>query len=279
MTRVALPQLMTALQGELLRHPHTALAYLTAWLDPLTVLDVAADPGSGESDDYLLYALEACRQCFPEVYAVTAQLVGAGATYRDVETYICSHLQSYLEVPPDSLEAFAYGVPFQPLGIEYGHEVVACYPALVPILKWLGMDPEAGCEGKSTLLERLITSLQSLESNETAQDVLHLLHWLYGSSGNTAVDYSEEAFWDSGIDSADWTPDNVAFMNEIHREARTFIDHALRGADTLRADATWRRAFRRNYKKLQGATDVSHIRLHWPVSAGDCPEQGTDPAA
>ena len=81
MTRIALPHLMMALQGELLRHPHTALAYLAAWLDPLAVLDSTADPGSGESDDYLLYALEVCRQCFPAVYAVTAQQIVAGARW------------------------------------------------------------------------------------------------------------------------------------------------------------------------------------------------------
>lgn len=277
---LSLPHAIQSLRQALVARPTTALACLAAWLDPLPVLNLTPDPASGDTDELLLFGLDVCRTCFPEVYAQAVQQVRHGSPYRDIERVICHGMRPYLEVAPDSLDSLSQGVPFQPMGITYGPEFEAQYPDLVPILTWLGADPDEGLEDVRHVMDCLITSLSTVAEDETAQDILWLLHWLYGSSGNTAVDYSEDAFWESGIQYEDWTPDHVAFMNGLHREAGDILDRALRGATTLRTDTAWQRAFRRNAQILKGPPhDRRSPRLRWPARAGRRAEQTPDASA
>jgi hypothetical protein len=190
---------------------------------------------------------------------------------RNLETIICEGVGDQLVVPPQSLEEIGWGVPFEAMGIEYGADLAEQHPAIVPILGWLGCSPEDGSEGLEVVAKGLINSLREQDGNSTAQDVLHLLEWLTSSSGNSAVDYDHETFWESEIALLDWTLDNVALMNELHQEARELLGAAMRAVRLLDEDVLWQRAFRANCSKLRKRGHQhgkQPIRLRWPKSVG-----------
>lgn len=269
--------LLLTLQQGLASQPTTALAYLTAWLDPLPLRDLTADPASGDSDELLHHALLVCRECFPAVYADAIQRLHYGATYRDLEGCICAGMSHTLEIPPDTLDAIAYGVPFQPMGLAYDEEFPDRYPDLLPIFGWLEADPTAGLETAYPIIERLIHSLTDLPHG-TAVDLVALLQWITGSSGNTAIDFGDDDYWDSGIQPLDWSLEHIALMNEIHSEAQAHIERAKHAVKTLNENATWRQAFIRNYTLLKGVARVDpDQRLRWPTGARRRTEPTADP--
>lgn len=275
-----LPQTVAYLRQALLAEARTALAFLSAWLDPLALWQAEdAWPDIAEEDE-LLYALHVCRTCFPAVYAEATHALTQGTADAALSRLLVEGINRGLVVPVESLEALRWGVPFAPLGVSYGDDLREQYPALLPILSWLGGNAETGLDEVPHVVAGLVSSLEKIKNNPIAADLLCLLAWLQGSSGNTAVDYAPDAYGDSGLDFLDWTPPDVALVNEIHTEAEAFVGAALRGAHTLTTDAAWRQTFRRHcrlYRK-RGNHDPHDDPGGWPSSAGNGAHPASNPA-
>src|SRR5579871_3169245 len=103
------------LNTAMLNHPAQTLANVVAWLDPVTLNREVGDGGdvnydAYEEGDYFTPALEICRQCFPEVYTQTCQLMWQGADEYTLERHLISGINTHLVAPLEDLEQIGYGV-------------------------------------------------------------------------------------------------------------------------------------------------------------------------
>ncbi len=260
----------------LLTDPRLALASVTAWLDPVYLMGDVEDTVDLDEADDVRVALQICRACFPQAYAEANQLLWQGADEFTLRRYVLDGINAGLVAPLDDLEQVRYGPPIEGMGLCLDDpEFRDAFPDLADVLADFGLDPEDGLADFQVAQQIARHLADSLE--ETAKPALmniaHLLNWLFSMSGNTLVDMSMEDIWDSGMDMPDWTPDDVAFVNEMTREARQILDAATAGEKVLHADPTLRAAFRQNIDRVKQAlhrqgTRRSHDRLsldlQWP---------------
>ena len=123
------------LANAMLDDPLLTLANAVAWLDPLWT--TAEDFEYEEGDDVGM-ALYVTRSAFPEIYAGAVERLHAGATYAQLDTYICKEINKY-GIPLDGLEAIAYGIPLIAYGVDLSDpELYAAHPDLLPILALFG---------------------------------------------------------------------------------------------------------------------------------------------
>ncbi len=223
-----------------------ALATCAVWLDP--ALFSAGEFDSGSEEDDLTYALHICREGFTEVYVEAVQALWRGEGWPALNRAICTGLNRHLVTPLRSLEQIRYGVPFEALGVDRDDpDFSTQYPQLVPIAAWFeaeGSDPQ----------ETAAVLIQSLAPNGDTgihADLAHLLGWLFGVTGNTLVDWSEDLLWEQGIDPPDWTPDDIQFLNEVQEEAHQIVASALRALECLEQNQRWAQILQRNLKLVR----------------------------
>jgi len=77
--------------------------------------------------------------------------------------------------------------------------------------------------------------------------------WMFSLSGNTAVDYTAEAFWENGYDMPQWSADDITLINDINQEAHDLIASALNALASLETDSALFRALTRNVKAVLNA--------------------------
>lgn len=257
------PVLLSALMDS---DPRLALVNAIAWLDPATLTQGAADPRYIEFDydaeEPLTIGLHVCRECFPIVYAGAIQLQWQGADERTIERFILEGMGAYLVVPPQVLEELRYGpsVDFCGLYLNTLEPEDADNPPfdqLLPLFGLFGLtaggdEPD---EVQSTVFIVAKVLVQSLTTRRESVyiDLANLLTWMFSFSGNTAIDYTEEAFWENGYDTAEWTLSDVALIDDINREAHEHVTSAFRAMNALESDLDLRRAFTRNIKAVTNA--------------------------
>jgi hypothetical protein len=137
---------------------------------------------------------------------------------------------------------------------------------------------EADYTCAQNIATRLVQSLGFYPEPSPQQDLANLLRWIFGSSGNTLVDNSDEMLYESGLELFDWTPDNVAFMNEVQAEAQQIIDSALRALERLEHDADWQTALQHNCQQLIERRSTC-VTLRWPSNVGGSAPDAADPPA
>jgi hypothetical protein len=264
-----------------LQTPRLALATLASWLDSIGLLNLDNQDFDYDGDD-LPAALLACRDCFLDVYTRGLVALTEGVPPADLERQICQGVSQHLVVGIEDIEQFKWGVPCEGLGIDLegydGLPLDEAYPRLRPVLDSLGFTSTSG-EVEYTHAGQIATHLvQSLDSYTEAaphQDFANLLRWIFGASGNTLVDNSNEMLYESGLEPLDWTPDNVAFMNEVQTEAQQILDSAFRALERLEHDAEWQIAFQANCQQLMERT-CTRASLAWPAVAGGSPSDAAD---
>ncbi len=259
----ALPALLTTLMGD---DPHLLLVQAVAWLDPGNLTAYQPDPRyidfDYDAEDDLTVGLYVCRECFPAVYASVMQLQWQGVDERHITRCLLEGISTQLTIPIGSLEELRYGPPVDLCGVDLqlldpDDAENPPFDRLLPLFADFGLS-RGGDEPRDVQQAAFETAqvlIQSLTSRpETVyQDTAKLLLWMFSLSGNTAVDYTQEAFWENGFDMANWTPEDVALINDINQEARDFITSALNGLQILETDSALRKAFNRNVRTLKKA--------------------------
>lgn len=253
------------LSNAMLTDTRTALANAVAWLDPTSILGMSQGDDEDhyyydERDDYayaLSVALRICRVCFPTIYTSTSQLIVRGATQDEIERHVCDSFNAYLATPIEDILEIPQGIPVQPMGICFwDYDFWEQHHNLHPFLADFGITEKGVNEDslKFADVEPIAAVLKhSLEQQpgDTYLKIVHLLEWVFSASGNTSIDMSAEEFYESGIAPLDWTPDNIAFMNEIHKEAEAIIAEAEQGLELLLSDPELHTVFRQNLRLVK----------------------------
>jgi len=60
------------------------------------------------------------------------------------------------------------------------------------------------------------------------------------------VDWSQEAMWESGAEYPDWSPEDIAFVNDMTREAQAIMGAAEGGMALVEDNAAVRKALQHN---------------------------------
>ncbi|MCC7447118.1 MAG: hypothetical protein IT324_06865 [Anaerolineae bacterium] len=254
-----------------------SLAQVVAWLDPVYLVNDGDALSSMDDENDVPYALHVCRQCFPAVYGGAVQLLRQGSDEVAVRRYMCDGMNQGLLTKLDDLEQVRYGVPVEGMGLclEDG-EFCDIYPDLAAIVADFGLYAETDYTDYQTarhIASLLVESLSGL-SSATLNHLAQLLTWLFALSGNTLVDMTMEDIWESGMEMPDWSPENIAFVNAMTREAQHIIDEATMGEKALHDDPALHTALRKNIqrvrrmlsrtKRSKSNHDRSVIHLDWP---------------
>ncbi len=267
------------LSTAMLTDPRLALANVVAWLDPVHLADEEEPAADVDEDDDVRLALQVCRTCFPPIYTEAVQLLWQGTDAFTLHRFLRDGLNAGLPAHLDDLEQVRYGPPIEGMGLCVDDpEFPEMYPDLVDLLADFGLDPETGLQAFPAAQQVARYLIDSLEATgrETLTNIARLLAWLFSMSGNTLVDMSMEDIWDSGMNMPDWTPEDVAFVNEMTLEARQILNAATAGEKALHGDPVLRAAFRTNINRVKHALrqqgrrrthDRHTLDLEWP----DCP--------
>lgn len=244
-----------------------SLALAAAWLDPALLTDCE------DEDDEFAYTLAICRRCFPDVYASAVQSLRDGASDLQIDRIFCEGIGRHLVVDVDDIQHLQYGVPWQALGIDLfdRQTLEESHPLLVTVAAWFAITTaDSRIEQVRRTAEALIKSLEPYGETGSHSDLANLLRWLFALSGNSLVDYTDEALYESGIEPVPWERDDIAFVNAVQQEAYDIVDAAERALNLLDTNATWRDVFQRNID-LTRRNPKHAARLDWPtnVSRGD----------
>jgi len=255
--------LLSTLMGS---EPRLLLVRAVAWLVPDSLTARPSDSRyidfDYDAEDEFAVGMYVCRTCFPAVYAGVIQLQWQGATERMLERYLLEGISAQLVVPLQDLDELRYGPPLDFCGV-YLHLLEpedAEYPPysrLLPIFAHFGLR-EGGDEAADIQDVALTTArvlIHSLNERKAGiyQDVANLLMWMFSLSGNTAVDYTAEAFWENGYDMPQWSADDITLINDINQEAHDLIASALNALASLETDSALFRALTRNVKAVLNA--------------------------
>ena len=60
------------------------------------------------------------------------------------------------------------------------------------------------------------------------------------------MDWSQEAMWESGAEYPDWSPEDIAFVNDMTREAQAIMGAAEGGMALVEDNAAVRKALQHN---------------------------------
>jgi hypothetical protein len=271
--------LQTGLAAAMLQDTALALANCAAWLDPVLLAESDTDlpyADYGEEDD-LAYALQVCRDCFPDVYADVVQRLWLGDSQAQLSRILCAEVSRFLVAPLHNLEQVKYGVPFEALGLDPGDpDFPAQYPHLARVTQWFGADGFA--DEARDIAAVLIQDLARCGDQGNHADLARLLGWLSGSTGNTLVDRTDEMLWESGIEPPAWTPEDVQFINDVQTEANQVVAAALRALDLLENHPAWAEALQHNVR-LVSERKANHARLvlEWPDNPGNGAPDSAEP--
>jgi hypothetical protein len=264
----------------MLEQPRLALANVAAWLQPTEAqrrLVQMNEDCYDDGDDGLEAALRVCQELFPELYQHAVDLVWQGADEHTLQTYLTNSINQHLVVPiqidEDCLEMLSWGIPVEMLGVDWlTSEFYEFFPDLAEILSDFGVTEAQPCDEAQvrTVGWALMHSLDALAERSTTYSALRwLCAWLFSASSNTAVDYTYDDFWDSGIELRPWTIENINEMNTMMTEAYSIVAAAEEGIRLLQTDTVLRGVFRRHVQKLLAMpnlhTKEKHdVRLRWP---------------
>lgn len=226
-----------------------------------------------------------CRECFPTVYAGAIQLQWRGADERAIGRYLLQGINAQLTVPVQSLDELRYGPPVAFCGVslpafEPEDTDQFLYDQLLPVFALCGLSADADMpddvEQAAYVAARVLVESLTVRAESVYQDLANLLTWLFSTSGNTAVDYTAEAFWENGYDTAEWSLNDIALINEINREAQVLVASALNAVQALDEDKPLRQAFSHNVKVVLNAVrktfkkgNPDHARTRYTSDAID----------
>ncbi len=210
-------QLAVALTAE----PLLLLASAVAAFDPFwntfdeEDIDYDADP--------LYIAVQVTRGAFPDIYAEAVEYLRAGASYQELDHLLCTAI-SAKGIPLDDLEAIGWGIPLHAVGVDLEDpEFYSVHSDLLPLLAPFGIDLPEGEMHSVDVPEcvypagRAIAASLLEQTDPALQQVGWAFGWLFACTGNSLIDYTDEAL--SEIPPLSWSEEDVAFAIELIEEA------------------------------------------------------------
>ena len=290
--------------------PTLALMQAVAWFDPIRLNVATGDltHDDEQAEDEMSLALRVCRVCFPDAYtgAMLLQLNGESETVR--VAYLCNAISAHLVMPISDLEELQYGPPLTCYGVD-DEELARIddedHPIFRsrPVFAWFGVqagtalydDWQVACYIGRVLIE----SLGLCQAPDYAT-LLTLFEWMFATSGNPLIDWSQDALNDSGSELPEWTPDDIAFVNDLSLEAEAMMQDVIYALNLLERDEAFGAVVRRNiliarreYRQLEKKRGKDHVAiisgneqcqhlarfLAWPERDGDSAQRSPDAAA
>lgn len=271
-------QLAVALTAD----PLLLLASAVATFDPFWAafdeidIDYETDP--------LTIALQVTRGAFPDIYAQAVERLRAGASYQKMDRLLCKAI-SAKGIPLDDLETIGWGIPLNAVGIDLEDpEFYAVHTDLLPILAPFGIEIP---EGETYSIDipdcvypagRAIAASLHEQPDQALREVGWVFGWLFSCTGNSLIDYTDEAL--SEIPPLSWSPDDIAFAIELIDEAEGILRDVQAGVEILKSTPWLQAALERNIAHLyrefkrKGKLDERTIRLEWTR-----PDDGADGTA
>ncbi|MBZ0297479.1 MAG: hypothetical protein K8L99_33285 [Anaerolineae bacterium] len=262
----------------MLDDPLLTLANAVCWLDPLW--ETSEDDVYEEGDGVGL-ALCITRSAFPDIYAGAVERIRSGAAEKELDSFICGAI-SQRGIPLDNLEFLGYGIPLTACGIELSDpDLYAARADLLPLVELFGIRPEPGHYNVEVpdcayTAGRIIADSLVQQDDAGLKQVGWALAWLFSCSGNTLIDYDDEAL--AEIPPLTWDQDDLAFAIELIEETGCMLRYVNAGLKLLEANpslfAALETNIQRTYKtiaKMKGKNDEPRIRLEWPplITGGD----------
>ena len=242
--------------------PTLALLQAVAWFDPTSLHDPTGEAYIDfdyDAENELTTGLHVCRACFPDLYAAANALLMQGWPERELARFICEGINAQLVTPIESLEALRYGPPLECYGVDPtllaevdDPEHIIYRSRAVYTLFGLAIDSDdmdGDWSGARLAVDILHHSLEQQPTSDY-RDLDALLSWMFSASGNSLVDWSQEAMWESGAEYPDWSLEDIAFVNDMTREAQDIMHAAESGFILLENDTTLRKALRRNIRTI-----------------------------
>lgn len=249
--------LQNALTHTINADPVLCLAHAAAWLDPLRS-DVDDMDMPESEDDTVFVALHILRRAFPEIYSDALQASHQGASYADLDRFICTAIAAH-GIPLDDLEWIASGIPLPAYGAALDDpDFYTAHPAVIPVLECFGVSPEPN----PYLIDvpdcvytagRFIAADLQRHDDEHFRQIGWLLHWLFSSSGNSSVDYDYETMCE--FQPLSWEADDLAFAIEIIQEADGIMADALAGLAFLTSQPELMQTLQDNAQRIYKAIE------------------------
>lgn len=272
----SLTEMYEQLAVSLTADPLLLLASAVAAFDPFW-----ADFDEADIDydtDPLTIALQVTRSAFPDIYAEAVERLRADAPYAEMDRLLCKAI-SAKGIPLDDLDTIGWGVPMTAVGVDLEDpEFYAVHTDLLPVLAPFGIDLPEGETYSVDVPEcihkvgcAIATSLHE-QADPALRQVGWLFGWLFSCTGNSLVDYSDEAL--AEIPPLSWSADDIAFAVELIEEADGIMRDVQIGLDHLKTTPDLMAVLERNiahlYRELKkkGKLDERIIRLEWTGTVG-----------
>lgn len=267
-------QLAVALTGD----PLLLLASAVATFDPFwSTFD---EDDIDYEDDPLYIALAVTRSAFPDIYAEAVEQMRSNTPRQDMDRTICQAITAK-GIPMDDLEVMSWGVPLNAIGVDVEDpEFYAVHNVALPALVPFGVDiPESETYSVDMpdcvyAAGRAVAASLYEQDDPTLKQVGWLYAWLFGCSGNSLIDLTNEDMYE--IQPLSWSADDIAFAVEMIEEADGIMSDAMAGLKHLTTSpdlmATMERNIAHLYRviKQKGKLD-DNARLNWsrPDSGAD----------
>ena len=259
--------LAVALTGD----PLLLLAAAVAAFDPFR--NEFGDDGISDECNPLFVALSVTRSAFPDIYAEAVEQMRSNVPHHEIENALCRAITAK-GIPIDDLEMMSWGIPLAAFGVDLEDpEFYAVHSDVLPALIPFGIKTLERETDRIDLPDPLHNAGRQVASSLQEQDepalkqVGWLYAWLFGCSGNSLVDVSNEDL--DELQPLSWSPDDVAFAIEMIEEADVIMSNAMAGLQYLTASPGFRAALERNvasvYRVLQKKGKRNDpVRLDWP---------------
>jgi len=242
--------------------PTLALLQAVAWFDPTSLHDPTGEAYIDfdyDAEDELTAGLHVCRACFPNLYASANALLMQGWPERDLARFICEGINAQLVTSIESLEALRYGPPLECYGVDPTllaevdePEHLIYRSCAVYALFGLAIDSDEmdGEWSTARLVADILHHSLKAQSASDYHDLDALLSWMFSASGNSLVDWSQEAMWESGAEYPDWSLEDIAFENDMTSEAQDIMSAAEHGMALVESNLALSKALQRNIRTL-----------------------------
>jgi hypothetical protein len=234
--------------------------------------------------DPLHIALQVTRGAFPDIYAEAVERLRAGASYQELDRLLCKAI-SAKGIPLDDLDVIGWGVPLNAIGVDLEDpEFYAVHTDLLSILAPFGIDLPEGETYSVDVPEcvypagRVVAASLLEQTDAVLRQVGWAFGWLFSCTGNSLIDYTDEAL--SEIPPLSWSAEDVSFAIELIEEADGILRDVQAGIEHLKQSPEMRAALEHNvaflYRELKrkGKLNERNPGLCWTSPLG-----GTDRAA
>jgi hypothetical protein len=226
-------QLSLALTGD----PLLLLASAVATFDPFWS---AFDQDDIDYEDDPLYiALAVTRGAFPNIYAEAVEQMRSNTPRQDIDRAICQAITAQ-GIPLDDLDVMSWGIPLLSCGVDLEDpEFYAVHNAALPALVPFGIDiPESETYSIDVpecvyAAGRAVADSLHEQDDQALKQVGWLYAWLFGCSGNSLIDLTNEELYE--LQPLSWSSEDIAFAVEMIEEADGMMRDAMAGLHYLQA--------------------------------------------